>query len=189
MKCPGQDTRYWKPGDIFEIPCPTCGASIEFFRDEATRRCSHCGRSTPNPKMDFGCAAYCKYAAQCLGAIGPELARKRRELLKERVALEMKRAFGRDFRSISHAVKTALRAEEMSRQGKGDAAALIAAAYLHHLGAEKTRRILEDLGAEQGLVSEVIELVTQFSVGGTAHTENGKILSEAHEFALDTKGA
>ena len=26
MKCPGQDTRYWKPGDIFESPCPACGA-------------------------------------------------------------------------------------------------------------------------------------------------------------------
>ena len=25
MKCPGQDSRYWKPGAIFEEKCPECG--------------------------------------------------------------------------------------------------------------------------------------------------------------------
>ena len=67
MRCPGQDTRFWKPGAIFEVPCPKCGRMVEFFKDESTRRCKQCGHKIINPKMDFGCAAYCKYAAQCLG--------------------------------------------------------------------------------------------------------------------------
>jgi len=29
--CPGQDTTFWKPGDIFEIPCVKCGFLVEFF--------------------------------------------------------------------------------------------------------------------------------------------------------------
>jgi hypothetical protein len=31
MKCPGQDSQYWKPGAIFETKCPKCGAEVEFF--------------------------------------------------------------------------------------------------------------------------------------------------------------
>jgi hypothetical protein len=53
---------------------------VEFFKDESTRKCKNCGHGIINPKMDFGCAAYCKFAEQCLGelphAIFP-LSRKR----------------------------------------------------------------------------------------------------------------
>ena len=42
MKCPGQDSRNWKPGDIFEMACPKCGKPLEFFKDEPLRRCKSC---------------------------------------------------------------------------------------------------------------------------------------------------
>jgi hypothetical protein len=184
MKCPGQDTRYWKPGDIFESPCPGCGGPLEFFKDEATRRCRKCGRVAPNPKMDFGCAAYCKYAQQCLGELTPELLQKRKELLKDRVALEMKRAFGQDFRSISHAVKTARYAEEIGREEKADLPVLLAAAYLHHLDEDKVRQILEDLGTEKGLTAGVLNLTKESQAQKEELTFNGKILSDAHFLAL-----
>ena len=32
MRCPGQDTRFWKPGDIFEAPCPKCGGRSNFSK-------------------------------------------------------------------------------------------------------------------------------------------------------------
>ena len=67
MKCPGQDTRNWKPGDIFEVPCPRCGAAIEFFKDETRRRCRSCKAMVPNPKLDLGCAEWCAYADECVG--------------------------------------------------------------------------------------------------------------------------
>jgi len=69
MKCPGQDTQHWKPGDIFEAPCPNCGRALEFFKDDATRRCRGCGAKVPNPKLDFGCAEHCAFADQCLAGI------------------------------------------------------------------------------------------------------------------------
>jgi hypothetical protein len=68
--CPGQDTRFWKPDDIFEIVCPSCGAKVEFFKDDANRRCPGCGRGFPNPKLNEGCAKWCKFADKCLGLNG-----------------------------------------------------------------------------------------------------------------------
>jgi hypothetical protein len=114
MICPGQDTRYWKPGDIFEAPCPHCGRAIEFFKDESTRKCRGCHRLVTNPRMDFGCAAYCKYAEQCLGELSPDLLSRRKDLLKDRVAVEMKKYFRQDFKSINHAVRVARYAEQIA---------------------------------------------------------------------------
>ena len=159
MKCPGQDTRYWKPGDIFEIPCPGCGAPIEFFKDESTRRCRKCHRITTNPRMDFGCAAYCKYAEQCIGELGPELLKQRKDLLKDRVAIEMKRSYGRDFKSISHAVKTARYAEEIGREEKADLAVVLTASYLTRMDEAKASAILDSLSPGEGLTEEVLALI------------------------------
>lgn len=83
--------RYWKPGAIFDALCHKCGSSVEFFKDKSTRRCKNCGNKMVNPRMDFGCAAYCQHAAPCLGELSPELLARRRDLLKDKVALEMKR--------------------------------------------------------------------------------------------------
>jgi len=66
MRSPGQDMRFWKPGDIFETRCPKCGGEVEFFKDEVRRKCG-CGHEIVNPKMDLGCAIWCQYAEQCLG--------------------------------------------------------------------------------------------------------------------------
>jgi hypothetical protein len=70
IKCPGQDQRYWKPEDIFCVPCQWCGGEIEFWKDEPTRVCPHCKREMRNPRMDPGCAKWCKHANECLGAKG-----------------------------------------------------------------------------------------------------------------------
>jgi len=88
MRCPGQDMRFWKPGDIFEAECPKCGGKVEFFKDEVRRKC-RCGHEIVNPKMDLGCAEWCQYAEQCIGVVPEEVkARQRAEqgdLLKERI--------------------------------------------------------------------------------------------------------
>jgi hypothetical protein len=98
MKCPGQDTLYWKPGAIFEAKCPKCGNAVEFFKDDTSRKCDKCGHRFVNPDMDFGCAAYCPYAEQCIGDLPPELIAQKEDLLKDRVAIEMKRYFKNDFK-------------------------------------------------------------------------------------------
>jgi len=65
MKCPGQDTRYWKGDDIFEIVCPYCEARVEFFKDDSSRRCKGCDNLVFNPKIKTDCFQYCKFADQC----------------------------------------------------------------------------------------------------------------------------
>ena len=78
MKCPGQDVRYWKPDAVFEVPCPACGAAVEFFKDDAWRKCHKCGHRFSNPRIDLGCAEWCPYAEQCLGQ-RPEPVAKRED--------------------------------------------------------------------------------------------------------------
>ncbi len=118
MKCPGQDTQYWNEDAIFETKCPECGHPMEFFKDDATRRCANCKKKIVNPKMDFGCASYCKFAEQCLGSLPEEFVAKRDDLLKDRVAVEMKRYLGTNFKNIGHAAKVAKFAEKSGKKKK-----------------------------------------------------------------------
>ena len=67
LRCPGQDQRFWKPEDIFEVRCPGCGQPVEFFKDEPKLNCRKCGHLVVNPKIDLGCAEWCQYAEQCMG--------------------------------------------------------------------------------------------------------------------------
>lgn len=179
MKCPGQDTQYWKPGAIFEVKCPECGQPVEFFKDDTSRKCGHCGHRFVNPRMDFGCAAYCQYAEQCLGGLPPELMTQREDLLKDRVAVAMKRYFGGDFKRISHAMKVARHAEAIGKAEGANLAVVLTAAYLHDIGIPEAERkynssaaryqeaegpavarsILEKLGAPEKLTEKVCDMV------------------------------
>jgi hypothetical protein len=69
MQCPGQDTRYWQPGDIYDVQCPYCSSKIEFFKDDTRLRCKSCGKKVRNPKLDIGCAETCPFSAECLGQL------------------------------------------------------------------------------------------------------------------------
>ncbi|MFH2218465.1 MAG: HD domain-containing protein [Pseudomonadota bacterium] len=179
MKCPGQDSRYWKPGAIFDEKCPQCGQTVEFFKDDTARRCGKCGHRFANPKMDFGCASYCQYAEECIGDLPPELIAQKEDLLKDRVAIEMKRYFKTDFKRIGHATRVARHAEKIGKSEKGNMAVILVAAYLHDIGiheAEKkhgstsskyqekegpviARELMIKLGAKEGLIDEVCDII------------------------------
>lgn len=179
MKCPGQDSRYWKQGAIFDVKCPKCGGSVEFFKDDTARKCGNCGYRFINPNMDFGCASYCEYAEQCLGTLPEELLAKKEDLLKDRVAVEMKRYFKSDFKRIGHASKVARYAEKIGKKEGGNLAVIFAAAYLHDIGIVEAERkhnstapkyqeeegppiakaILAKLGAKENLIGEVCDIV------------------------------
>jgi hypothetical protein len=66
-RCPGQDQRYWTAEDIFDVKCPSCGNDIEFWKDEPMRICPSCQKEVRNPRIDLGCAKWCKHAEECLG--------------------------------------------------------------------------------------------------------------------------
>ncbi|MBW1682752.1 MAG: HD domain-containing protein [Deltaproteobacteria bacterium] len=179
MKCPGQDMQYWKPGAIFEAKCPECGTEVEFFKDDSTRKCPKCGHRFLNPNLDFGCASYCPYAAQCIGNMPAELLAQREDLLKDRVAIEMKRYFRQDFKRIGHATRVARFAEKIGREERGNLAVILCAAYLHDIGIKEAERkyestaaryqeeegppiareILSRLGAGDDLIEEVCDII------------------------------
>jgi Predicted HD superfamily hydrolase len=201
MKCPGQDTRYWSADAVFEVTCPTCGNAEEFFKDEPTRRCKKCGGKLVNPHMNFGCAAYCKFAKECLGDLPPELVAQRKELLKDRVAIEMKAYFQKDFKRIGHATKVARYAEKMVKEEKGDPAVVLSAAYLHDIGIKEAERkyqssaapyqeqegpaiartILTNLGADAELIDEVCDIIGHHHHPRDQETANFKIVFDADQ--------
>ena len=199
MKCPGQDTLYWKPGAIFEAKCPKCGNEVEFFKDDTSRKCDKCGHRFVNPDMDFGCAAYCPYAEQCIGDLPPELIAQKEDLLKDRVAIEMKRYFKNDFRRIGHASRVARYAERIGKREQGNLAVILTAAYLHDIGiheAEKkhgstaaefqeaegpvvARSILEKLGAKDELINEVCDIIGHHHHPRSKDTINFKVVYDS----------
>lgn len=199
MKCPGQDTLYWKPGAIFEVKCPECGHQVEFFQDDTARKCGNCGHRFVNPQMDFGCAAYCQYAEQCIGNLPPELLAQKEDLLKDRVAIEMKRYFKTDFKRIGHASRVARYAERIGRSAGGNMAVILAAAYLHDIGIHEAERkynstapkyqeqegppiarsILEKLGARETMIDEVCDIVGHHHHPRPEETANFKAVYDA----------
>ena len=199
MKCPGQDSRYWKPGAVFDAKCPKCEHEVEFFKDDTARKCSHCGHRFINPKMDFGCASYCEYAEQCLGTLPPELLAQKEDLLKDRVAVEMKRYFKTDFKRIGHATRVARYAERIGKQERGNLAVILASAYLHDIGIHAAERkynssaaryqeelgppiardILVKLGAKAELIDEVCDIIAHHHHPGKDESVNFKVLYDA----------
>ncbi len=199
MKCPGQDSRYWKPGSIFEATCPKCGTAVEFFKDDTARKCNQCGHRFINPSMDFGCASYCEFAEQCLGTLPPELLAQKENLLKDRVAIEMKKYFKSDFRRIGHAMKVARYAEQIGKAEGGNLAVILASAYLHDIGIHEAERkhgstaakyqeiegppiakdIMKKLGAKDELTDEVFDIVGHHHHPRKVETTNFKAVYDA----------
>jgi HD superfamily phosphodiesterase len=179
MKCPGQDTQYWNEDAIFETTCPECGAPMEFFKDDATRRCANCKKKIVNPNMDFGCASYCQFAEQCLGTLPEEFVAAREDLLKDRVAVEMKKYMGTDFKRIGHAAKMAGYVEKIGKRERANLPVVLCASYLYDIGIKNARdlhqsddpeiigqeslvvarEMMDKLGAKEELIKQVIDLV------------------------------
>ena len=187
MKCPGQDTQFWDANAIFEAPCPKCGGQVEFFKDDTTRKCGRCGYRFVNPKMDFGCAAYCNFAEQCLGDLPPELVAQKEDLLKDRVAIAVKRHYKTDFRRIGRAARRARHAEQNCRGEQGNPAAVLIAAYLWDLADKEqaggelstARMLLADLKAPEPLIDKVIGMITrQKSTNGSGRNDH-QVASDA----------
>jgi len=196
MKCPGQETQYWKPGAIFEVDCPRCGSPVEFFKDDTTRRCTKCNHRFINPKMDFGCATYCQYAEQCLGNLPPELLAQKDNLLKDRVAIEIKRYFKNDFKRIGRATRVARYAEQIGKDARGNLGVVLPAAYLldigltgsqsasngsDHAGMQAAREILEKVGASGPLIEKICDIIAHRHGSGADEDLDAQIVHDADE--------
>ncbi len=157
MKCPGQDTRYWKPDDIFVAECPKCGAEIEFFKDDTRRRCAWCGHMFYNPKIELGCAEWCQYAEKCV----PDLVRAKKaaqnfkDLLSEMVKSHLKH----DQAAWDRTAKGVQYAQDLLKAEGGDPKVVLAAVLLHKVEPAKVREFLAELETEPGITESILELL------------------------------
>jgi len=178
--------QYWKPGAIFESRCPKCGSLVEFFKDDTARKCGSCGHRFVNPQMDFGCAAYCPYAEQCLGTLPDGLVAQKENLLKDRVAVEMKCYYRNDFKRIGRASRVARYAERIGKAEMGNLAVILSAAYLHDMGGgdiqgpAAAREILVKLGAREELIVEVEAIIASYLQSQAGDSINQRVVHDAH---------
>lgn len=200
--CPGQDTMFWTPGDIFEIPCAECGFFVEFFKDDAKRRCPRCGHQIRNPKLNVGCAQWCEHAKDCLGFDPKEAVRltdKEEKALVDSLISAMKQKFGEDQKRIAHALMVLERAQEIMIKEGGEPRVVLAAAVLHDIGIHEAERkynstagryhqkegppvareILSTLGAGEALIGEVCDIVGHHHHPRDEETLSFKIVYDA----------
>ena len=136
VRCPGQDQRFWKPEDIFEVECSGCGKAVEFFKDEPKLKCGSCGQIVINPKIDLGCAEWCQYAEQCLGVSTINSLR----VIRDKLVYEMEKYFTGDEKRIEHAISVLNYAEQIQAVEGGDPLIVRAAAILHDIGIHEAER-------------------------------------------------
>ena len=181
MRCPGQDRRYWKAEDVFEISCPACGQAVEFFKGDLLRRCPGCGHRFQNPRLDLGCAEWCPQAEECLGLVArlPQSARQYEGPLVSRLIQAVKREFGSDRKRLTHALAVLTHAKGILREETGDPRVVQAAALLHDIGIQEAerkhgsaaaryqeiegpplaRRILVEIGLDEATTEHVCRIV------------------------------
>lgn len=197
-RCPGQDQRFWKPEDIFEVECPTCRESVEFWKDEPQVKCPHCKQTIPNPKLDLGCAKWCQYAEECLGQLtgqdGQSLGNKLIESLRE-IAESDQEIIRLSLEILSYAEK--IQAEE-----GGDPLVIKASAILSQIYKQKIRTepktsgenkcddrslLVRDILGKHGIESDSIDHICRILAanqhGPSIDTIEFKIVSDACRLA------
>ena len=195
-KCPGQDTRFWKPNDVYTVECPKCGKPVEFFKDDIRRRCKKCGHMFINPKLNLGCARWCQFADQCVGAIG-------KEEFKEIITLAMKEHCSGDKEKTDNALKVLRFVEDLLEHEKGNPKVVIAAGILYDIGLHEVgkeperakesdkekdnlptvRGILERSGSKAEVIEEVCQIIENRHHPENINTLNGKIVYDAVRLA------
>ena len=157
IKCPGQDTRHWKPDDIFTMECPKCGTEIEFFKDDTRRRCAWCGHLFYNPKIEMGCAEWCQYADKCV----PELVKEKQAMqtfkdrLRERVL-----SLNPDEPDFAARLDRGLAvAIDLLKAEGGDPKVVFAALLLQKVDPAQARDILTELDTEPEIIESVMEVL------------------------------
>ncbi len=195
LRCPGQDQRFWKPDDIFDVKCPNCGRPVEFFKDEPKINCKSCGKMVLNPKIDLGCAQWCRYAQQCLGAA----ASKDLNVIRDKLIDEMKKVFGEDRKRITHALAVLDYAEKIQIVEGGAPLVVKAAAILHDIGIHSAeskygsssgkyqelegppiaRRILKNFAIDEQAVEHICKIIANHHSAKNIDTVEFRIIWDA----------
>ncbi len=178
MQCPGQDNRYWDGEAVFEAPCPHCGNVLEFFKDDSQRSCKKCGNRVLNPRIDFGCAAYCSHAEQCLGSMPAELLAEQKNLFKDKLSIAVrKQLIGKEDLYKKATTRTEI-AELLSKEEqRGDMAAVLAATLLIDIDEPST--LLEGLKADDKMIEAVSKLLSHKTLDSETEQASSDIFHDA----------
>ena len=79
-----------------------------------------------------------------LGDLPPELVAQQDRLLKDRIAVEVKRFYGRDFSRIGRATRAARHAEILYKTEGGDLAVILSTVYLREVEDARLERDVPD---------------------------------------------
>ncbi len=180
MKCPGQDQRFWEPGDIFEAACPNCGDSIEFWKDEAQAKCPSCGEIIANPKLDMGCAKWCKFADECLGRNAGEQSK----VLCNKFIEELRELAAGDKEYISSCLAILKHAQKILLNEGGQPLVVKAAAiFCQTEDIEVIRGILDKHAVENECIEAVCGIVGALKAGQAGDSLEFEIVSDAFKLA------
>lgn len=157
IKCPGQDTRHWKPDDIFTLECPKCGTEIEFFKDDTRRRCAWCGHLFYNPKIELGCAEWCQYADKCV----PELVKEKQAMqtFKDRLRERVLSLISEEADFAARLDRSLALGTDLLKAEGGDPKVVFAALLLQKIDPDQAREILAELETEPEIIESVLEVL------------------------------
>jgi len=208
-RCPGQDQRFWKPDDIFEVKCPSCGTLVEFWKDEPQVKCPSCKHVAINPKLDLGCAKWCQYAQECLG----QIASQENTILSNKLIEYLRQIAGSDQKIIRFSLEVLRYAEKIQLKEGGDPLVVKASAILfqiykqplqtgmrnskenatHDIDAP-VRNILTKHGIKNELVDHVFRILNACQSGQNIDSLEFKIiwdscrLAQLHQLTTPTDG-
>lgn len=186
MKCPGQDSQYWKSDAIYEEPCPLCSSPVEFYKDDTTRKCQSCGHRFINPRLDFGCAAYCQYADQCVGNLDDKKRDYSSDLLKNKIFSALYPLQNTDpllFKHIQQLKKIIENLVKQSKESDLTTQLLLAAGWLScfglKYGIDKTEIIISNQCSDKNLATWLKDTVVNVVVQKKALSPAEEIIVKA----------
>jgi len=185
QKCPGQNRRFWTPEDINEISCPVCGGPVELWKDQGITKCPKCGFSIRNPKVELGCAQWCRFAAECIGERSEDADQDMS--VRERLLSVMRERFANDRERLYHTLGVLEWAERLLPFEGGSPIVVKAAVILHDLeeysgehSEQQVLKILSDLGIGENVSMEVCEVISRYHRGEEIESQEFHVFRDAH---------
>jgi hypothetical protein len=165
---------------------------VEFFRDEVAARCPSCGHRFFNPGANFGCAAWCALAKECLG-FTPQRPKEQQATsggrvgaLAARLIQAIKALPPQSPARLARALAIHQRAKELLASEGGEPWVVLAAALLWETAAEsgaEVRHILASINVDPATSESILACIDEARSSAPPATREARLLRAAAESA------